>query len=310
MKDEFAISVVIPVYNAAPFVRKAVESALEQPEVREVVLVEDRSPDNSLEICLALEKEFEKVKLYRHPNNENRGAAASRNLGVRMATNPYIAFLDADDYYLPARFATARERLAADPSADGVYDAIGLHIYSEHGRERYEKYKGKRMDDDRLITIRRAVPADELFDKMLFEQLGIFHANGITVKRELVMRAGLFDEDLNIVEDTVLWFKLAYHGRLVAGNLTEPVARQGIHDQNREPETKPILLYQKYERLFTYFLDKDVAPKARRAFFVRMLAYHPARKHMKGNRIIRNLELLYLAAKEIAGQPSMIARLI
>ena len=51
---EFKVSVIIPVYNAAPFVRQAVESALAQPETAEVVLVEDNSPDNSLEICQQL----------------------------------------------------------------------------------------------------------------------------------------------------------------------------------------------------------------------------------------------------------------
>ena len=54
MNDFFEVSVVIPVYNAAAFVTQAVESALAQPEVREVVLVEDCSPDDSLAVCRQL----------------------------------------------------------------------------------------------------------------------------------------------------------------------------------------------------------------------------------------------------------------
>src|SRR5690348_1774976 len=96
MESTFNVAVVIPVYNAADYIAKAVESALLQPEVSEVVLVEDRSPDNSLQICQELVGQNAKVKLFRHPNGENRGAAASRNLGVRMSSAPYIAFLDAD----------------------------------------------------------------------------------------------------------------------------------------------------------------------------------------------------------------------
>ena len=57
------ISVIIPVYNAAPFVGKAVESALIQPEVGEVLLIEDGSKDNSLEICKRLAEEYDKVKV-------------------------------------------------------------------------------------------------------------------------------------------------------------------------------------------------------------------------------------------------------
>lgn len=78
------VSVVIPVYNAAPFVRDAVESALAQPETGEVILVEDGSLDDSLTVCRALAAENDRVKLYRHPNGENCGAGASRFL-LRMA---------------------------------------------------------------------------------------------------------------------------------------------------------------------------------------------------------------------------------
>ncbi len=63
---EFKFSVIIPVYNAAAYVRHAVESALAQPETAEVILIEDGSPDNALEICENLASEFEKVKLLRH----------------------------------------------------------------------------------------------------------------------------------------------------------------------------------------------------------------------------------------------------
>ena len=101
--DALEISVIIPVYNAAAYVRQAVESALAQPEVREVLLVEDGSPDNALEVCQQLAAEHQRVILLHHPNGENRGAGASRNLGMRNAHFPIIAFLDADDYYLPAQ---------------------------------------------------------------------------------------------------------------------------------------------------------------------------------------------------------------
>ena len=77
------ISVIIPVYNAEDFVTLAVESALAQPETGEVILIEDGSPDNSLTICQELEEKYNKVRLLRHPHGRNKGAAASRNLGMK-----------------------------------------------------------------------------------------------------------------------------------------------------------------------------------------------------------------------------------
>ena len=105
------ISVVIPVFNAEKYLRNAVNSALRQEEVSEVVLVEDCSPDNCLAICQELAETSPKVRLLQHPDRQNHGAAESRNLGIRSARGDFIAFLDADDYYLDDRFKVAVEIL-------------------------------------------------------------------------------------------------------------------------------------------------------------------------------------------------------
>ena len=86
------ISVIIPVYNAATFLRKAVESAVNLDEVKEILLVEDASTDNSLELCRTLQTEHPKVKLFQHPDQGNHGAGATRNLGLEKATQEFIAF--------------------------------------------------------------------------------------------------------------------------------------------------------------------------------------------------------------------------
>jgi glycosyltransferase involved in cell wall biosynthesis len=68
------ISVIIPVYNASEFLEKAVDSALQFEEVKEIVLVEDKSTDNSLEICQKLVLKDSRIKLYQHPDKGNHGA--------------------------------------------------------------------------------------------------------------------------------------------------------------------------------------------------------------------------------------------
>ena len=101
---DLQVSVIIPVYNAARFVEKAVASALAFPEVRQVVLVEDASPDDSLIVCQRLLATDPRVELVRHPDGGNHGAGASRNLGLVRSTCPFVVFLDADDRFLPGRF--------------------------------------------------------------------------------------------------------------------------------------------------------------------------------------------------------------
>ena len=123
------ISVIIPVYNAEKFVTNAVESALQFDEVFEVILVEDQSPDKALDVCKTLAKKHDRVKLFQHPDKGNHGAGESRNVGMRNATGDFIAFLDADDFFLPNRFDAERE-LFKNPDVDGVYGAIGVHYWS------------------------------------------------------------------------------------------------------------------------------------------------------------------------------------
>ena len=103
------ISIIIPVYNAERFLEKAVDSALQFSEVKEILLVEDGSPDQSLEVCKKLLIKDKRIKLLQHPDQGNHGAGASRNLGLEKATGDFIAFLDADDYYLINRFDAEKE---------------------------------------------------------------------------------------------------------------------------------------------------------------------------------------------------------
>ena len=65
------ISVITPVYNAENFIVQAVESALQFEEVWEIILVEDQSPDNALEVCRNLAEKHDRVKLIQHPDKKN-----------------------------------------------------------------------------------------------------------------------------------------------------------------------------------------------------------------------------------------------
>ncbi len=113
------VSVIIPVYNAESFLKEAVFSALQQPETAEVILIEDGSSDDSLKVCQNLAEQYDQVKLFQHPQGVNLGAGASRNLGIEKASSDWIAFLDADDYYLPNRFHQLAVVLKQRPEVGG-----------------------------------------------------------------------------------------------------------------------------------------------------------------------------------------------
>ncbi len=223
------ISVVIPFYNARDYIAQAVESALEQSETGEVIIVEDGSPDNGLHVCVQLASTHEKVRLLRHPGGENRGAAASRNLGITHAVYPYIAFLDADDFYLPNRFFRTVRVFQEHPDADGVYEATGTFFEDLGAKEDYQK-SGLPL----LTSIKKKdIPPDELFVELMRGGIGHFSFDAFTAKTSFIRSLGCFDEKLKIFEDTDLIFKLSAIGKLYPGNISEPVAIRRVHKNNR-----------------------------------------------------------------------------
>jgi GT2 family glycosyltransferase len=227
------ISVLIPVYNAAPYVRQAVESALAQPETAEVVLVEDASPDDSLAVCQALVVEYpDRVRLFRHPSGENRGAGASRNLAIEKSRYPFIAFLDADDYYLPGRFAVTRRVFEEKPYVDGVYEAIGAVCTDVQVRERLEEVGLLHLLEELTIPS-EPLEGHELFVHSLGRLRGHFSIIGLTIKRSLADAVGPLATHLRLHQDTDYIFRLTAKGYLAPGMLEKPIAVRRLHEANR-----------------------------------------------------------------------------
>lgn len=224
------ISVIIPVYNAEKYVAQAVESALQFEEVYEVVLVEDKSPDNALQVCQELSEKNSRVKLYQHPDKGNHGAGASRNLGIEKSEGDFISFLDADDYYLPNRFDAEKELFKND-EVDGVYGAIGVHYYSEKAKEQYYKVFG-----DRLTTVYKKHPPKDVFPGQLnmIGTFGLFSIDALTIRKSsLKTMEYFFKTHLKLHQDTEFLFRLSYYLNLYPGILDEAVAVRGVHENNR-----------------------------------------------------------------------------
>lgn len=248
------ISIIIPVYNAEEFVSQAVESALQFEEVYEVILVEDKSPDNALFVCQELTEKYNRVKLYQHPDKANHGAGASRNLGIEKATGDFIAFLDADDYYLPNRFDAEKE-LFKNESVEGVYGAIGVHYYSEKAKEQYYRVFG-----DRLTTVYKKHEPKDVFPGQLNMRgtFGLFSIDALTVRKSSLKKMEFFFKThLKLHQDTEFLFRLSYYLNLYPGILDKAVAIRGVHENNRitkidsrevKPATTRVVLWKEVNK--------------------------------------------------------------
>lgn len=242
------VSVIIPVYEAERFVRQAVESALEQPETCEVLLIEDASRDRSLQVCEQLAGDYPLVRLLRHADGKNHGAGASRNLGIANARFDHVAFLDADDYFLPGRFTVAKALFDDDPALDGVYEAVGSHFEDRESERRWLAEPSHAV----LTTMTERVAPEDLFERQSPLGFGGYCATGgWVVRRSIFARAGVFDEHLRLHQDTVMYVRFAAVGRMMPGRLEEPVAMRRVHASNRSSAPRlPWKNYRDYVRMW------------------------------------------------------------
>ena len=177
MDNDFSLSVIIPVYNCELFIEKAIASVLTQTEVTEIVVVNDGSTDKTGLLLNQLQKQNSILKIYHHQNKLNKGRSASRNLGIKKATGNYIAFLDADDYFFPNRFANDIIVFQENECCEGVYNAIGAHFYKEVGIVEHDRLG--------LYTVTEKIKSEELFETLFLGKKGHFSIDGLTLKKSV-----------------------------------------------------------------------------------------------------------------------------
>jgi glycosyltransferase involved in cell wall biosynthesis len=196
------ISVMIGVFNAAPYLGEAIESVLAQDyEPVELIVVDDGSTDGSGDVA----RGFPGIRVVRQ---ENAGNGAARNRAVEEAIGAFYAFLDADDRFTPGKLSLQKEALDADPELDMVFG---------HVRE----FLSPDLDEETRKTIRPPAP----------EPMPWTAPNLMLIRRESFHRVGQFTTAVR-VGVTVDWFARASEAGLRYSILPEVVLERRLHTQN------------------------------------------------------------------------------
>lgn len=236
MQQHFSVSVIIPAFNASAFLERAVQSVLQYPEVKEILLIEDGSTDDTIQVCKKLSLQHNIIKIFQHPKGQNKGAGASRNLGIANTTQEFISFLDADDYYTEIRFKKEREIFKSNPNADGVYGAIGVEYLDAVGAK---AWKAKGLDQETLTTVNKPINPNHLFEYLIGINNpdaydGYFSIDSLTLRRKSLLNSKIeFNNSLRLHQDTVFIWQAAYSLKLYTGEFTNPIAIRGVHSENR-----------------------------------------------------------------------------
>jgi glycosyltransferase involved in cell wall biosynthesis len=223
---DFKVSVIIPVFNVAEYLINAVKSATSLEEVGEVILVEDGSLDCSKQICLDLAKQLDKVKVIFHDKNENRGVSESRNLGIENSKFPYIAFLDADDWYLPNRFKKDKTIFLNRSDVGSVYSCSIIVDSAENYIQKYG------VNSKSALLFNKLETPLAFYEKKVQTNAILFNTNSFTIRKVLLQKEKKFDKRLTIHEDIEFYNRLMRFGKFVAGEWNEPVAVVRRHSGN------------------------------------------------------------------------------
>ena len=210
-------SVIIPLYNKAPYIAKAIESVLGQTyRDFEVIVIDDGSTDQSLEVAKTFENKS--ITIVSQPNS---GVSTARNNGVKIAKHPYICFLDADDWWHPT-FLEEMKRLITDFPDAGIYGS-GYYIV-KNGQERIAPI-GVPQGFERGI-----IDYCEVYAKTLCMPLTSI---SVVIPKHIFDEEKGFKSQLKFGEDFDLWIRITLKHKVILVNKSLAYYNQDVDVNNR-----------------------------------------------------------------------------
>jgi glycosyltransferase involved in cell wall biosynthesis len=213
------VSVIIPAYNQAQYLRSAIESVIAQTCTDwELIVVNDGSTDSTAQVL----SDFENEKRLKAIHQDNQGLAAARNTGIHAAVGHHVALLDSDDAWQPEFLETMLATIALNPAASVFYCVAQC------------------MDESGSVLPQRAganaVTPDQMYQTLLNANFII--PSTVVINRRILLEAGSFDAsrpEMHGCEDWDLWLRLASSFKFAG--ISKPLVRYRLHDASMSADT-------------------------------------------------------------------------
>ena len=231
------VSIILPTYNCAAFLSHSIGTILSQTyNSYEIIVIDDGSTDNTKEVLYPFMQRIKYIRL-----EQNKGLPTARNIGIRSAQGKYIAFIDADDLWLPEKLQTDIEYFETHPEVSMVYSK---HINIDE--------KG----DDLGGNTKKQLPSGNIFTQLFSEQNFII-TSSVVVRKEVFETTGLFDEQLFNCQDWDMWLRIAFHFK-VAG-INKPLVKYRHNPHSLSKNRNNVLKYQKIiiDKIYNKFKDTE-----------------------------------------------------
>lgn len=181
------VDIIIPSFNRAPLLERAIESVLKQKYRNfNLYIVDDGSSDETPQLMT----KYSGHSQVHYLRQDNKGVSAARNLGIKSSSAPWIAFLDSDDEWLAHKLSTQIDFISRNPKCRFVHSN---EIWIRHGERVNPKKKFDKSNND-------------IFRRSL--EMCLISPSTVMIKRELSEEHGHFDESFVICEDYDLWLKI------------------------------------------------------------------------------------------------------
>jgi len=209
MKKNPTVSVVIPTYNRAHLIGRAIQSILNQSyQDFEIIVVDDGSTDDTEGVIKEFQKRDERVRYIRH--EKNKGGSAARNSGIKSVRGDYVALLDDDDEWLPEKIEKQVIKIKKS------LDKVGV-IYSGFF---YVSDKSGKIISESVPTLRGNVYTNLLKGCILGSPTPL-------IRKSCFQKAGLYDDALSSCQDWDMWIRLSKYYEF--DFIADIVAKHHVH---------------------------------------------------------------------------------
>lgn len=214
------ISVIIPTYNRIFFLKRSIDSVLEQIlKPYEVIIVDDGSSDGT---STMIKKNYPKINLI---CQENKGVSAARNIGIRASSGDWVCFLDSDDEWKKNKL---NEQMLAIKKNTNYSFCHSNEEWIKNGKKINQKKKHKKYGGDifkECLDMCRISPSSVIINKSVFDDIGFFN------------------EDLVVCEDYELWLRICAHYKVLF--VDEPlIIKYGGHEGQLSNSIESIEYYR------------------------------------------------------------------
>lgn len=246
--NSMKISVITASYNYAQYIEEAIDSVINQSYQNwELIVVDDGSSDNSVEIIKKYEQKDSRIKLFQHENAQNKGLKETLLLGISCASGDWIAFLESDDFFAPDNLAQKVKIAQEFPDAKLIFNKV--KFISEEKRKQQEIF-----EKTQKALSQKIFPANMFYDFGVDNQILTF--SSVMVEKNVLMGTD-FNTPYDVSLDRWLWIHIAQENLLYY--IDEELTSWRLHPDSYIQGKKPVFYFPQIVAYFDIY-KKDKKP--------------------------------------------------